>query len=60
MSTSQYPNRDTLRKAQDIYLDAICTFVFSCLDKIPGNTADDLIRDSLPNNLHSELKDAID
>ena len=31
MSTAKYPNRDALRKAHDIYLDAMSSFIIKCL-----------------------------
>ncbi len=45
MSTSNYPNRDALRKALDIYLDAMHAFVVRCLNQIPGKTAKGIIKD---------------
>ena len=33
LSTAKYPNRDELRKAHDIYLDAMSQFVSKCLNK---------------------------
>ena len=33
LSTAKYPNRDELRKAHDIYLDAMSQFVSRCLNK---------------------------
>ena len=38
MSKTQYPNRDALRKAHDIYLDAIYPFVSKFLDKFQNTT----------------------
>lgn len=31
MSKVEYPNRDALRKAHDIYLDTMCSFIIGCL-----------------------------
>ena len=45
MSTSDYPNRDALQKAFDIYLDAMHAFVVRCLNQIPGKTAKGIIKD---------------
>ncbi len=64
MITNDYPNRDALRKAQDIYLDAMCAFIVRCLDQIPGETAEDIIkktcRDDPHFNIKDNIKDAID
>ena len=38
LSKAKYPNRDALRKAHDIYLDAIYPFVNKCLDKFQDTT----------------------
>ena len=47
MSKAKYPNRDALREANDIYLDAIYPFVSKCLDKFQDTTAEKLIKDAL-------------
>lgn len=47
MSKAKYPNRDALRQANDIYLDAIYPFVIRCLDKVKGATAEELIKNAL-------------
>ena len=46
-TAKKYPNRDALRQANDIYLDAMYPFVRNCLDKVQGTTAEKLIRDAL-------------
>ena len=47
LSRAKYPNRDALRQANDIYLDAMYPFVRNCLDKVQGTTTEKLIRDAL-------------
>ena len=60
MSKTKYPNRDALRKANDIYLDVMYQFVKRCLDKIQGTTAEVLITDALrwssDNNIEEKIE----
>ena len=60
MSKTKYPNRDALRKANDIYLDAMYQFVKRCLDKVQGTTAEVLITDALrwssDNNIEEKIE----
>ena len=42
-----YPNREALRKAHDIYRDAMRLFIVRCLKRVKGENIEDLIRDSL-------------
>ena len=42
-----YPNREALRKAHDIYRDAMRLFIVQCLKRVKGENIEDLIRDSL-------------
>lgn len=42
-----YPNREALRKAHDIYRDAMREFIIRCLKRIQGATVEELVRDSL-------------
>ena len=44
---TKYPNREALRKAHDIYRDAMRSFIIRCLRKVRGEQVEDLIRDSL-------------
>lgn len=44
---TKYPNREALRKAHDIYRDAMRRFIIRCLKRIQGITVEELIRDSL-------------
>ena len=47
---TKYPNREALRKAHDIYRDAMRSFIIRCLKRIQGTTPEELIRDSLDNH----------
>ena len=42
-----YPNREALRKAHDIYRDAMRPFIVQCLKRVKGENIEDLIRYSL-------------
>jgi len=44
---TKYPNREALRKAHDIYRDAMREFIIRCLKRIQGATVEELVRDSL-------------
>lgn len=50
ISMTKYPNREALRKAHDIYRDAMRPFIVRCLKRIQGTTAEELVRDSLDNH----------
>ena len=60
MNTNDYPNRDALRKANDIYLDVMRSFIFRCLDLIPGETAESIIKTHIGHDSDYPIKDAID
>ena len=60
MSRARYPNRDALREANDIYLDAIYPFVSKCLDKFQGTTAEELIKDALGLASHDNIEEKIE
>ena len=60
MSTAKYPNRDALREAHDVYLDAMYLFVSKCLDKIQDTTAEKLLRDALRSESHTDIKEKIE
>jgi len=45
-----YPNREALRKAHDIYRDVMRPFIVRCLKRIQGATVEELVRDSLDNH----------
>ena len=47
LSMPKYPNRDALRQANDIYLDAMRPFIIRLLNQVPGEAAEDLIQDAL-------------
>ena len=48
MVTTLRPNRDALSRAIDIYLDAMRSFILRSLRRIPGATAEERIKQSLP------------
>ena len=52
-----YPNREALRKAHDIYRDAMRSFIIRCLRKVRGEQVEDLIRDSLPYEEAEQFKE---
>ena len=60
LSDARYPNRDALRKAHDIYLDAIYPFMRECLGKFQGTTAEELIRDALSLASHDNIEKKIE
>ena len=70
MSKAKYPNRDALREANDIYLDAMRPFVIYHLKQVPGKTVEDLINEALDNRQkddfwrkldeHDDVESAID
>lgn len=60
ISMTKYPNREALRKAHDIYLDAMRPFIVQCLKKIPGQTLEDLISDVLDYEPNDSIETVID
>ena len=52
-----YPNREALRKAHDIYRDAMRSFIVRCLKRIRGEQVEDLIRDSLSDEEVEQFKE---
>ena len=60
LSKTEYPNRDALRKALDVYLDAMCPFVSKCLDKFQDTTAEELIRNALSLASHDNIEEKIE
>ena len=60
MSTSKYPNRDALRDANDLYLDAMRPFVVHYLKRVPGERVEDLIEDALTTEQSGEFKRNLD
>ena len=70
MSTNNYPNRDTLRKANDIYLDVMRPFIIHHLKQVKGETVENLIEYALNDNQvdwylqmlddHNDVESAID
>ena len=65
-----YPNRDALRKANDIYLDVMRSFIVHNLRQVPGENVQQLIEDVLYDNQidqfhqmlneHNDISSAID
>jgi hypothetical protein len=47
---NDYPNRDALRKANDIYLDVMRSFIIYHLRQVKGERVEDLIEDALHDN----------
>ena len=47
MSTNDYPNRDALRKANDIYLSAMRSLIKHQLQQVRGRSVEDLIEEAL-------------
>ena len=60
LSKAKYPNRDALREANDIYLDAMYLFVTKCLDKVQDRTAEELIRNALGLSSHNDIEGTIE
>lgn len=60
ISMTKYPNREALRKAHDIYLDAMRPFIIRCLKKLPGQTLEDLISDVLDYEPNDSIETVID
>ena len=70
MNSNAYPNRDALRKANDIYLDAMRSFIVHNLKQITRKNVQQLIEDALKNNQkdrfnqmfneHNDISSAID
>ena len=70
MNNNGYPNRDALRKANDIYLDVMRSFIVHNLKQITGENVQQLIEDVLYDNQidqfhqmlneHNDIGSAID
>ncbi len=70
MNNNDYPNRDALRKANDIYLDVMRSFIVHNLKQITGENVQQLIEDVLYENQidqfrqmlkeHNDIGSAID
>lgn len=60
MSRSKYPNRDALRKAHDIYLEGVYPFVIKCLNKVQGETAEELIKKALNLSEGDDIQEKIE
>ena len=51
-----YPNREALRKAHDIYRDAMRQFIVRCLKRVRGERIEDLICNSLDGREKEQFK----
>lgn len=51
-----YPNREALRKAHDIYRDAMRQFIVRCLKRVRGESVEDLICNSLDGGEKEQFK----
>ncbi len=60
LSTPKYPNRDALREANDLYLDAMRPFVVHYLKRIPGEKVENLIKDVLTNEQSNKFRQILD
>lgn len=62
MNSIQYPYRDALRRAQDIYLDVMCDFIYKCLNhnRVEGNSAESIIRRHFENDPNCNILDSLD
>ena len=60
MNQSEYPNRDALRQANDIYLDAMRAFIIHHLKQIRGEKVENLIEDVLYDNQVNQFRQMLD
>ena len=60
MSKAQYPNRDALRQANDIYLDTMRPFIIHYLKQVPGETVADLIGEALTDEQADKFWEKLD
>lgn len=60
MNINDYPNRDALRKANDIYLDAMRVFIVHNLRQIPDYKVEHLIEQSLSDNQIDNFYNTLD
>ena len=60
MSKAKYPNRDALREANDIYLDAMRPFIIHYLKQVPGETVEDLIGHALTDEQADKFWEILD
>ena len=56
----KYPNRDALREANDIYLDAMRPFIIRQLKKVQGRTVEDLIAGALDDRQADDFWEKLD
>lgn len=60
MSTNDYPNQEAFRKANNIYLDVMRSFIKRHLRKVKGETVEDLIRESLYDHQIDKFNEMLD
>lgn len=60
MSRGKYPNRDALRDANDIYLDAMRPFIIHYLKQVPGETVENLIGHALTDEQADKFWEKLD
>lgn len=60
MNSSNYPNRDTLRKANDIYLDVMRSFIVHQLRQVKGERVEDLVEYALYDNQVDKYQQMLD
>ena len=56
----KYPNRDALREANDLYLDAMRPFIIRHLKKVQGRTVEDLIAGALDDRQADDFWEKLD
>ncbi len=60
LSRAEYPNRDALRDANDIYLDTMRPFIIHHLKQVPGETVEDLIGHALTDEQADKFWEELD
>ncbi len=60
MNNNDYPNRDALRKANDIYLDVMRSFIVYNLRQVQGGNVQQLIEDVLYDNQIGQFHQMLD
>ncbi|MYB01831.1 hypothetical protein F4X90_19460 [Candidatus Poribacteria bacterium] len=60
MSRAEYPNRNALRDANDIYLDTMRPFIIHHLKQVPGETVEDLIGHALTDEQADKFWEELD
>ncbi len=60
MNNNDYPNRDALRKANDIYLDVMRSFIVHNLRQVQGGNVQQFIEDVLYDNQIDQFRQMLD